>query len=565
MIELQLEETIYNASILGICRVFKYAKLDYKEDGQTIRFPESNLDNFHEHYFAYLANEYEHETNYYRMTNGVISDFLQKAKKDIVDAKNLTRLNDHIDKVKYWLSSNSYKNVYPFLSAIPFDFLEAGKSLKKVTQKKSETLEQIQPQIAEAVDALLEIVEHLKHADAKRYIVPRVLSYQVIQSFWSNVSFLNSTASKKDLYEEYFNYFIQPAQDFLASKKDVKKYEKNKLTCACCDNKMKTVSKAFDLTWVQNLGVDGARKSSHYWNHQRNLFICPICNIVYSCLPLGFTLKNGLGLFINNNQSFKELYAYNKIQLRDAQGEEYTRDKLEAMAYSKIVDEMYQHAENKKNVEIDNIQIVKYDRNHDTRPYTFNMLSREKAQQLYNSRKDFHYLTGKFTKENGEYISLYQEVIRRFYNGQSLYDLLYRLLRLKVEEDYKDIFSIHRILKISNYGLEEEKRMTDQELRGIRISGYELRKLYRGQDPKLNAISHRLLNALKVKNPNKFMETIVQAYNYKRHEKLGIPLFFTKALNNPEKFQTIGYAFLIGLNGAEFEQKDKAKEEKEHE
>lgn len=136
MIELQLEETIYNASILGLCRILEYANLDYEKDGQTIRFPESYLENFHEHYFAYLANEYGHETNYYRMTNGVISDFLQKARKDIVDAKNLTRLNDHIDKVKYWLSSNSYKNVYPFLSAIPFDFLEAGKSLKKVTHKK---------------------------------------------------------------------------------------------------------------------------------------------------------------------------------------------------------------------------------------------------------------------------------------------------------------------------------------------------------------------------------------------------------------------------------------------
>lgn len=233
------------------------------------------------------------------------------------------------------------------------------------------------------------------------------------------------------------------------------------------------------------------------------------------------------------------------------------------MAYSKIVDEMYQHVENKKNFEIDNIQIVKYDRNHATRPYTFNMLSREKAQQLYDRRKDFHYLTGKFAQERGEYISLYQEVLRRFYNGQSLHDLLYCLLRLKVEKEYQDIFSIYRILKISNSG--GKHKMSDQELRNIRISGYKLRELYRGQEPKLNAISHRLLNALKVKNPNKFMETIVQAYSYKRHEKLGIPLFFTKALNNPEKFQTIGYAFLIGLNGAEFEQKDKVKEEKENE
>lgn len=107
--------------------------------------------------------------------------------------------------------------------------------------------------------------------------------------------------------------------------------------------------------------------------------------------------------------------------------------------------------------------------------------------------------------------------------------------------------------------------MTDKELRSIRISGYELRKVYRGQETKLNAISHRLLNALKVKNPNKFMETIVQAYSYKRHEKLGIPLFFTTTLSDIEKFQTIGYAFLIGLNGKDFEKEDMAKEEQVNE
>ena len=60
---------------------------------------------------------------------------------------------------------------------------------------------------------------------------------------------------------------------------------------------------------------------------------------------------------------------------------------------------MYQHAENKKNIEIDNIQIVKYDKNNESRPYTFNMLSRDKAQQLYDSRNDFHYLTGNLLRK----------------------------------------------------------------------------------------------------------------------------------------------------------------------
>ncbi len=54
------------------------------------------------------------------------------------------------------------------------------------------------------------------------------------------------------------------------------------------------------------------------------------------------------------------------------------------------------------------------------------------------------------------------------------------------------------------------------------------------------------------------MDTIFQAYSYKKNEKLSIPTFFIQGLNDIEKFQTIGYAFLIGLNGYE-----KSEDEKE--
>ncbi|UZN01388.1 type I-B CRISPR-associated protein Cas8b1/Cst1 (plasmid) [Lysinibacillus sp. MHQ-1] len=141
---------------------------------------------------------------------------------------------------------------------------------------------------------------------------------------------------------------------------------------------MKSATEAFDLTWVQKVGVDAARKSSHYWDHQRDIFICPICNIVYSCIPLGFTLVRGAGLFINNNRSVEDLVSVNSISLK-AGKVDVSRDDLESMAYYQLLDLMGQQAENQKLLEIDNIQIVKYDRNSELRPYTFNMLSREKG------------------------------------------------------------------------------------------------------------------------------------------------------------------------------------------
>lgn len=558
MIELQLDDVLYNSGILGLCRVFDSVNLPFENNGQTITFAESNLSNFEEHYFASLVDLYGSETSYYKMINTHSKQFVKKCIEGITEEKELEQFNTLIDNMKRWLTSNSYKNVYPFLTEISYDFEASAKAFKKVNKKKKEALEDVQPLVTEVAQELLECLSFLEHEQAKRYIVPRILSYQVIQGFWSNVSLLNSNASKKDLYVEYDNYFIRAAKNYLETKNDEKKYAKNKLTCACCDNKMKSATEAFDLTWVQKVGVDAARKSSHYWDHQRDIFICPICNIVYSCIPLGFTLARGAGLFINNNRSVDDLISVNSISLK-AGKVELSRDDLESMAYYQLLDLMAQQAENQKLLEIDNIQIVKYDRNSESRPYTFNMLSREKAQQMYDSRKDFQFLVGKFVKENGEYLSLYQEVLRRFYNGQGFADLLYRLMRLVIDDDFKGMASIYKILNISNNRFKGRARfMTQEELRKIRISGYYLKQAYRGQEAKLNAISYRLLNALKVKNPNKFMDTIFQAYSYKKNEKLAIPTFFIQALNDVEKFQTIGYAFLIGLNGYE-----KSEDEKE--
>lgn len=548
VIELQLDDIFYNTGILGICRIFDFVKLPYEKNEQTIVFAESNLRNFEEHYFAYLVSLYGSETSYYKMVNANSKQFIQKCMKGITEDRELEQFNTLIDNMKRWLISNSYKNVYPFLSEVLYDFEASAKALKKISKKKKETLEDVQSQILETAKELLECLSFLEHEQAKRYIVPRILSYQVIQGFWSNVSLLNSNASKKDLYIEYENYFVKAAENYLETKNDEKKYAKNKLTCACCDHKMKSATEAFDLTWVQKMGIDAARKSSHYWDHQRDIFICPVCNIVYSCIPLGFTLARGTGLFINNNRSIDDLISVNSISLRDGKTE-VSRDDLESTAYYKILDLMVQQAENQKLLEIDNVQIVKYDRNSESRPYTFNILSREKAQQMYDSQKDFQFLVGKFAKENEEYLSLYQEVLTRFYNGQGFADLLYRLMRLVIDGDFKGIVSIYKILNIFNNQYKRgEHYMTQEELKKIRINGYYLKQAYKGQEAKLNGVSYRLLNALKVKNPSKFMDTLIQAYSYK---KLPIPMIFTQGLNDIVKFQTIGYAFLIGLHGYE--------------
>ncbi|WP_232726136.1 Cas8a1 family CRISPR/Cas system-associated protein [Bacillus sp. FJAT-42315] len=549
-IKVTLDEFLYNAGVLGLLRVFDHAGVNYTLDGQSVFFDETSFENMEAHYFNYLIYRYQENTSWYAMVSK--EEMVKYCLEADIDEKKLTELNKFIENTKRWLTSNSYKNTYHLINGESIPIAQIAKTLKKVTMKKKETISDIKPQIEEMCSKLLECITYLKHPEAKKFIVARNLTYTTIQPFWTNVSFLNSTASKKDMYQEFQNYFTRSTQDFIESKKNEKKYAKNKLSCAVCEHKMAKMSECFDLTWLQKVGVDAARKSSHYWNHNRDLFVCPICNLIYSCVPLGFTLVQGKGLFINNNQSVEKLKSSNSMTLQ-SNGEMIQFDDLENLAYSKLLDMVDHSASARIQLEIENIQVVKFDRNNEARPYTFNILSRQRAEVLVRSKKSLDYLAGKYGKEDGEYIALYQDVMRRLYNGQSFFDLLYRLLRLSASKEFSNGVAMFHILQIStNQFKGGEKFMTGEELKKIRYYGTKLRSAYRGSENKLGGILHRLLNALKVKNANKFMETLIQAYSYKKQV---IPAVFVQALEDKDTFQTIGYAFLLGLEGYSGEEK----------
>ena len=113
------------------------------------------------------------------------------------------------------------------------------------------------------------------------------------------------------MYYIYKNDFIKPAEIYINSKKE--KYKNN---CFTCNNKIKNLKKseAFDLTWLVKMGADMSRKSSHFWNMNGDAYICPICNLLFSCLPLGFVMINNKGIFINSNQKIELLKQCNTVQ-----------------------------------------------------------------------------------------------------------------------------------------------------------------------------------------------------------------------------------------------------------
>lgn len=90
--------------------------------------------------------------------------------------------------------------------------------------------------------------------------------------------------------------------------------------------------------------------------------------------------------------------------------------------------------------------------------------------------------------------------------------------------------------------------MRQEDINRYMSYGNVLREAYlrKNAESKLTGITYRLLNSIKTKDYGKFMDTIINSYMYM---KIEIPNKIAVALKDSEKLQSIGYAFVLGLQG----------------
>jgi CRISPR-associated protein Cst1 len=347
------------------------------------------------------------------------------------------------------------------------------------------------------------------------------------------------------MFDEYRSYFIDPVEQYIAADKAKNKYE-----CFTCDNKISTLSKpnAYDLTWLTKIGADMSRKSSHFWNFNGLSYICPLCNLVYSCIPAGFAVVKGKGIFVNQNSSMDTMISINNFIL----DKNISIAELEEQSYFNIIDSMQQNQISTAEKEFENIQIVKFDSQNDRRPYTFNLLSRDKLNIIYHNRKRLKALLKIHVKISKEYyLNLYNEVLQRLYDGKNQFDLINKLMHLNLQDKFKGLRYVYLILEINNnfIGGNINKMVYFKDIDNFKNYGLKLRDAYtRGNSSKnkISGITYRLLNALKTRDTSRFMETLINAYLYLGKQ---IPTDFINGLKDIDRFQTIGYSFLIGLQG----------------
>lgn len=520
---LTLNDGLYNAGIRGFLRVCEFGKLIVKKEKNKIIFDSDILQDFTKYYLQALIEFFYDDTVYAEIVKRYVE--LQTIRE--ISEENEKRVHENVKYILEKLERKSYQAAYSIVHSRgeSFDFENAIKTCKKEKEiaKKIELLKKILPMLQKYDDVFL-----LKD-----------IAYTKIQPFWTSVAFLNSKENKSEFTACFDKSFGEPANHFVP-----KTGKKATVTCCQCEIGLSLNKKdAASMGWINDVGVDVARKTSYYWNFHVDSFLCPICNLIYACLPMGFTMKGSEGIFINDNESVHQILAMNKVP--DAKFSTQKED-----LYYYVMDLFRQQNENMTAVkEIENIQIIRRSGGQ----YIFNILSKKKLKVLQNCNSDLERLVGVSFRLGDDYLNIYQLVMSSILEGKNLYPLIYATLHEGISKG-KGIRFVQSLIKIqiAVWGGGDERMEEKTREKAV----YSIMKLGEGlrtamtagkqNESKVRTLSYKLLNALKVRNPEEFMDIILRNYI-----GLGllVPNSFLDVLKNEEKFLNFGYAFVAGLNG----------------
>lgn len=543
IIRLYTSDWLFNAGLVGLINILGGESCVIKEN--YIEIDSDDLKNFSEKYFSYLINKYENFTTWYKIVQFesqldtiIYNDY-------VIDDKKLQNLNDFINYAKEKIKSNSYKKG---LKLLDIDLDTKQKELRKIS-----TIEKIED-IKSMCDILRHIIDVLLDEKVKKIILAKNVMYDIIQKFWSGVSFLHKDKSEANMYVEYEMDFVDSVLNYIDSDLSKAKYN-----CANCDRQILKLDKphSFEMTWLNSIGVDTNKKSSHLWNFNNDMIICPICRLVYSCVPAGFTCYYNKGFFINQNNNVNELLKSNGVNLKNIN----SFSELTDISFSNIIEGLIKQDIDNKPKEIDNIQVVKADFTK-TRPYSFNVLSKNMLEIIKSQSKNLkNIIKYNIRLDKNHYINVYEDVIDHLYNSQNLFSYINMLFRLHIDSDNQITiydYCFYALISINNEligGINAMNKLSREKISYIRHLGNELRKEYvnKKQENKIDGIAYRLLNSLRTKNDKQFLDTLITVYMY---HGLEVPTVFIDSLTSEEKLQTIGYAFLLGFVGKKIKKDD---------
>lgn len=551
-IELKANDWLVNAGIVGFLNIV--GKENVRIDGQILNFSTEVLENFETKYFNYFIREYKETLVWHKIVSYKEKmEYYRAENFASFDEKALEDLNKYVkDVVKFYLKKSNYIKVFPLIDpkANVEEWL-GNLSLIKLSKKqkldngKVELLEEVK----ETYDQLDIIIDFCASEKGLKYLGAKTLIYSVINKGWEGASFLYLKTKFIDPYEDYNDSFLAPVFEYLDTDLSKAKY-----SCFICNQPIKKLE--LGLSFMNDIGFDIKKKTSHVWDFNNDVVTCPICRLIYSCVPAGFTYVYGEGMFVNDSVSIDKLYDVNEHMRESIL--HFNNDGINSVnPYRALVESITMEKEKQRRFDLADIQLVRYENEH----YRFNLLSKKMLHILNDSKTVLQSLIKCDYKEGNLNIKLYKEVIQHLMNNENLFTLIHKLIFYKqtnVSGLYYDMRNVAGILEINTKFLKEIDVMTNisqKQLWFVQSCGTEFKEGYFGKhsENKITGITYKLLNALKVNDKDGFMDTLLNSYSYLAKP---IPSVFMNVFSNDEAFKSVGYAFMLGVGGERTKKED---------
>lgn len=356
----------------------------------------------------------------------------------------------------------------------------------------------------------------------------------------------------RELFEKEFS---EPLRNYW--KRDKKKDKDLCIDCAMPAGSKEKVSIAF----AKDRSDDLSRKKSAFWNCKVDAFLCPSCAFVYALAPLGFRLFANKFLFINIGHDVENLLAANEKARKSSVDAQREEDEKYSAWFAKVMNVVLKE----KTKSLENIHVILRGVQADDH-YLLRIIPEKTVKVLENERAyDALQKLGKhpYTKVGNEIQNIHEMAIMNLLFDRSQYSLLQKLLRTALENEGGFGASLIYEIQLQSELVYKEKKERSQIMMSctvMKMCGADLRRAVlkakkTDSSECLRGTIYQLLNALSVRNRNKYMDIVLRLYssysagNGKDGKDLLMPTGFVAMLEDDEKFSQYGYAFLLGLQG----------------
>ncbi len=454
------------------------------------------------------------------------------------------------------LLSNSYQ--------AGFENIKNGIDMPEVYQtlKKDKLNDKLETEKLE--ERLIELEKFLQYPKCRETFIMKSVVYTYINRFWSGKCFLLRANAKKDMRELFEKDFSEPFRKYLEAD-----HKKAKDLCIDCGMPIGPKEKN-SIAFMNEVGDDFTRKRSAFWDCKADAFLCPGCTFVYALSPLGFRLFANKFVFVNLNNNIRALLESNSKIDKDSANSEKAEGEKYSQWFAKTINILLKE----KMQEISNIQVILRGIRAEDR-YLLGIVHKSMLDIIkVSSVSKALQLLGKFpyVKIRNEFVNAHETAVINLLQYRNQYQLLNQLLKAAIEDDAFNFYAnwIYEIQLQSEiiYFIEEEKRKEIAMYTSMKRSGSDLRKaimVSKGESSGdcLRGIEYQLLNALSVRNVDKFMDVVLRlysSYGSQKNEKgqqLLVPTGLVQMLGDQEKFTRYGYAFVMGLEGCYEKKEDK--------